>query len=148
MVLAFQADLTRICTFMLANEGSNRPYSLIGIPEGHHDLSHHEFKAEKQEKIRQINLFHAKQVAYILEKDYGVVLPRKLQMEFSKVVQRIADSEGTELTAFGPPAEEDRENQRYQNRLQNHPRRAYNRLLVANFETAPHQKIEHFALRP
>jgi hypothetical protein len=68
MVLAFQADLTRICTFMFANEGSNRPYPIIGIPEGHHDLSHHERKAEKQEKIRQINLFHVKQLAYLLEK--------------------------------------------------------------------------------
>jgi hypothetical protein len=68
MVLAFQADLTRICTFMFANEGSNRPYNLIGIPEGHHDLSHHERKKEKQDKIRQINRFHVEQLAYVLEK--------------------------------------------------------------------------------
>jgi hypothetical protein len=68
LVLAFQADLTRIATFMLANEGSNRPYKLIGISEGHHDLSHHERNPEKQDKIRQINRFHAEQVAYILEK--------------------------------------------------------------------------------
>jgi len=38
-------------------------------------------------------------VAYVLEQDYGVVLPRKLQIEFGKIVQRIADSEGTELTS-------------------------------------------------
>ena len=38
-------------------------------------------------------------VAYVLEQDYGVVLPRKLQIEFSKIVQRIADSEGSELTS-------------------------------------------------
>jgi len=38
-------------------------------------------------------------VAYVLEQDYGVVLPRKLQIEFGKIVQQIADSEGTELTS-------------------------------------------------
>ncbi len=68
MALAFQTDLTRICTFMLANEGSNRGYQLINVPEGHHDLSHHGGDAAKQEKIRQINRFHATQVAYLLEK--------------------------------------------------------------------------------
>ena len=41
MVLAFQTDVTRVCTFVFANEGSNRPYPFIGVPEGHHDLSHH-----------------------------------------------------------------------------------------------------------
>jgi hypothetical protein len=68
MVLAFQADLTRICTFMFANEGSNRSYRLIGVGEGHHDLSHHGRNPEKQEKIRQINRFHVTQLAYVLEK--------------------------------------------------------------------------------
>jgi hypothetical protein len=68
MVLAFQADLTRICSFMLANEGSNRSYRLIGVPEGHHDMSHHGGDAVKQDKIRQINRFHTTQLAYLLEK--------------------------------------------------------------------------------
>jgi hypothetical protein len=68
MVLAFQADLTRICTFMLANEGSNRSYAAINVPEGHHDLSHHGRDKAKQEKIRQINRFHTTQFAYLLEK--------------------------------------------------------------------------------
>src|SRR5206468_4646460 len=40
LVLAFQTDTTRVCTFVLANEGSNRPYAFLGVPEGHHDLSH------------------------------------------------------------------------------------------------------------
>src|SRR5205807_9383273 len=39
--LAFQADLTRIATFMVAGEGSNRAYRNIGVSDGHHDLSHH-----------------------------------------------------------------------------------------------------------
>jgi hypothetical protein len=68
MVLAMQADLTRVCTFMFANDGSNRNYRPIGVPEGHHDLSHHGRDPVKLEKVRQINRFHTTQLAYILEK--------------------------------------------------------------------------------
>jgi len=68
MVLAFQADLTRVSTFMFANEGSGRAYKQIGIAEGHHELSHHGKSTEKIEKIRQINRFHAEQLAYVLQK--------------------------------------------------------------------------------
>jgi hypothetical protein len=68
MVLAFQADLTRVCTFAFANEGSNRPYREIGISDGHHDLSHHGRKREKMEKIQKINHFHVEQLAYLVEK--------------------------------------------------------------------------------
>ena len=68
MVLAFQADLTRICTFMWANEGSNRSYKLVNVSEGHHDLSHHGRDPEKMKKIAEINKFHTTQLAYILEK--------------------------------------------------------------------------------
>jgi hypothetical protein len=72
MVLAFQADVTRVCTFVLANEGSNKPYPFIGVPEGHHDLSHHENNPKKKEKIRDINKFHVTQLAYILSKLKGI----------------------------------------------------------------------------
>jgi hypothetical protein len=68
MVLAFQADVTRVITCVLANEGSNKPYSFIDVPEGHHDLSHHGNNAAKKEKIRKINTFHTQQLAYLLKK--------------------------------------------------------------------------------
>lgn len=68
VVLAFQADVTRVCTFVLANEGSNRPYAFIDVPEGHHDLSHHGNDEAKKAKIRQINRFHVTQLAYLLNK--------------------------------------------------------------------------------
>lgn len=68
LALAFQADLTRVCTFMLANEGSNHAYREIGIADGHHDLSHHGNNPEKQDKIRQINRYHVTHLAYLLEK--------------------------------------------------------------------------------
>jgi hypothetical protein len=68
LVLAFQGDLTRISTFVFANDGSNRSYKSIGVPEGHHDLSHHQGNKEKQEKIKKINHFHISQAAYLLSK--------------------------------------------------------------------------------
>ena len=68
VVLAFQADVTRVVSFVLANEGSNKPYPFIDVPEGHHDLSHHGGDDAKKAKIRQINSFHTKQLAYLLEK--------------------------------------------------------------------------------
>jgi hypothetical protein len=66
MVLAFQCDLTRVCSFAFANDGSNRPYKFLDVPEGHHDLSHHGGDKAKQEKIKKINQFHVTQLAYLL----------------------------------------------------------------------------------
>jgi hypothetical protein len=66
IVLAFQADVTRVVTFVVANEGSNRPYPFVGVSEGHHDLSHHENNPAKQAKIAKINAFHVEQLAYLL----------------------------------------------------------------------------------
>jgi hypothetical protein len=66
MVLAFQADVTRISTFMLANEGSNKSYPFINVREGHHTLSHHGNDADKLEKISRINEFHIRQFNYVL----------------------------------------------------------------------------------
>jgi hypothetical protein len=66
IVLAFQTDATRICTFMLANEGSNRSYRNIGVSDGHHSISHHQNDRVKLEKIRDINRFHMQQFAYLL----------------------------------------------------------------------------------
>ncbi len=68
LVLAFQADITRVATFVIANEASNKPYPFIDVPEGHHDLSHHGGDAAKHDKLRKINLFHTKQLAYLLER--------------------------------------------------------------------------------
>ncbi|HEX3725286.1 MAG TPA: DUF1552 domain-containing protein [Pirellulales bacterium] len=72
MALAFAADLTRVATFVAANEGSNRSYPFIGVPDGHHDLSHHRGDQEKQEKLRAINHFHVTHLAYFLEKLNGL----------------------------------------------------------------------------
>jgi hypothetical protein len=68
LVLAFQTDSTRVCTFSLANEGSNMRYANLGINDGHHELSHHGGDPEKLAKIATINTFHATQFAYLLGK--------------------------------------------------------------------------------
>jgi len=66
--LAFQTDTTRISTFIMAHDGSNRQYPFIGVRDGHHDLSHHGGDEEKKEKIAKINRFHITQFAYFLQK--------------------------------------------------------------------------------
>jgi hypothetical protein len=68
MLLAFQTDSTRIATFLLANEGSNRAFPEIGIAEGHHYLTHHQNKQEMIDKVAEIDLFYIKQLGRFLEK--------------------------------------------------------------------------------
>jgi hypothetical protein len=66
LAVAFQTDSTRIATFIVSHDGSNRPYPFIGVPEGHHDLSHHGQDAAKKQKIARINRFHVEQFAGFL----------------------------------------------------------------------------------
>jgi hypothetical protein len=68
LVLAYQTDSTRVATFLLANEGSNRPFPEIGIAEGHHSLTHHQDKQEMIDKVAQIDLWYVKQFGRFLEK--------------------------------------------------------------------------------
>ncbi|WP_197530474.1 DUF1552 domain-containing protein [Bythopirellula polymerisocia] len=68
LLLAFQSDLTRVATLMLAHDGSNRAFDHIGITEGHHDLSHHQNNAEKIEKIAKIDRWYVEQFAKFLDK--------------------------------------------------------------------------------
>jgi hypothetical protein len=68
LVLAFQADVTRVCTFVFANETSNKSYPELGVNEGHHELSHHGHDPEKIRKIREINKFHVAQFAYLVKR--------------------------------------------------------------------------------
>jgi hypothetical protein len=68
LAIAFQTDTTRIATFMLAREGSNRSYREIGVPEGHHGLSHHRDDPAIIAKIAKINRHHIEQFAYFAAK--------------------------------------------------------------------------------
>jgi hypothetical protein len=68
LVLAFQTDSTRIATFLLANEGSNRAFPEIGIAEGHHYLTHHRNKQDMIEKVAEIDRWYLQQFARFLQK--------------------------------------------------------------------------------
>lgn len=67
-LLAYQGDITRISTFQIARETSNRSYPEIGVPEPHHPLSHHGGNEEKIAKMAKINAFHVSLFAEYLEK--------------------------------------------------------------------------------
>jgi hypothetical protein len=66
--LAFQTDMTRVISLMMAREGSNRPYRTIGISDGHHNLTHHQNEEDKIAKVTKINELHVKMFAYMLER--------------------------------------------------------------------------------
>jgi hypothetical protein len=68
MTVAFQADLTRVATFLVTREGTPRPYPEIGVPEGHHPLTHHRNEIPLMDKVSQINTYHVAQFAKWLEK--------------------------------------------------------------------------------
>jgi len=58
LTLAFRTDSTRIGSFIMAHDGSNRAYPDIGVKDGHHETSHHQRNPEKMEKIARINTLH------------------------------------------------------------------------------------------
>ena len=66
-VLALRADVTRIITFQLARESSNRTYPEIGVPDPHHPISHHGNIPEKLAMLAKINQFHVSLFAHFLE---------------------------------------------------------------------------------
>ena len=67
LALAFQTDLTRISTFMLAREVSGRAYPEIGVPDSHHPLSHHQDEPAKLERLHKINEYHFQQFAHLVK---------------------------------------------------------------------------------
>jgi len=67
-VLALQADITRVATFMVGREICNRTYPEIGVADSHHMLSHHGNLADKKAKLAQINAYHMGYFAHLLEK--------------------------------------------------------------------------------
>ena len=67
-VLAYQADLTRVITFMLGREYSGRTYPQVGVPDPHHPTSHHQGNPRNLEKLTTISTYHATLFAYYVEK--------------------------------------------------------------------------------
>lgn len=94
MVLAMQADLTRICTFMVANEGSNIRYRELDITSGHHQLSHHQRDPGKEAAISKINRYHMEQFAYVLQRMAEVEVGDGTLLDNSAVVYGSAIRDG------------------------------------------------------
>ena len=94
MVLAFQTDSTRIATMMFANAGDNKNYRKIGVPEGHHDLSHHGENPEKLEKLSKINHFQIQQLSYLLQKMKSIREGDRTLLDNSMVVYGSGLSDG------------------------------------------------------
>ena len=63
ITVAFQADLTRVVTFLVTREGTSRAYREIGIPDGHHPLTHHRNIVEQMDRVAAINRYHVEQFA-------------------------------------------------------------------------------------
>ena len=71
MLVAYQADLTRVCTFLIGREKSVRTYPEIGVAEPHHPVSHHRQREEQLVKLAKINTFHMSMFGRFLEKMRG-----------------------------------------------------------------------------
>jgi hypothetical protein len=68
MTIAFQADITRISTFMMAREVSYRTFPMLGISEAFHPASHHQNNPERLAQLTKIQTFHVSLWSYLLEK--------------------------------------------------------------------------------
>ncbi len=104
MTLAFQADLTRISTFMICREGSTRTYREIGVPDAHHPLTHHRGNPEWIEKVSKINCFHLEQFAYFLNKLKSTPDGDATMLDRTMVVYGSGLSDGNQHTHNDLPA--------------------------------------------
>src|SRR5215510_969779 len=68
MMLSYQANITKVVTYMLAREISNRTYPQVGVSDGHHAISHHANRADKMDKNVKIQTYHVGLFAQFLEK--------------------------------------------------------------------------------
>src|SRR6185369_1475289 len=80
IALAFQANLTRVATFMMAAEVSNQPYNFIGISDAYQPLSHHANNPQKLERLAKVQAWNTSEFAH-----------------FAKKLQSLPDGEGNML---------------------------------------------------
>ncbi len=104
-VVAWQTDMTRVSSFMLGRDGSNRSYREIGISDGHHSISHHQGDGERLDKLIKIDELHVAMFAYLLKR-----------------LKETPDGDGT-LLDHSP----DRVRQQHQRVEHSHPRRSADR---------------------
>lgn len=104
MLLAFQTDQTRVATLLLANEGSNRPFSEIGIAEGHHYLTHHQNDEDKIKKVAAIDRFYVEQLGKFLTKlDQTKDVDGNSMLHNSMIIYGSGNSDGNRHTHTNLP---------------------------------------------
>lgn len=104
LALAFQTDSTRVATLLLAHDGSNRAFPDVGIPEGHHYLSHHANNAEMMEKIGKIDQWYMQQFAWFLNKlEQTKDIDGKSLLDNSMIVYGCGNSDGNRHTHVNLP---------------------------------------------
>jgi len=103
LVMAFQTDMTRVVTYMLAHEGSNRAYRSIGISDGHHSVTHHQNDPEKIAKVVKINELHARTFAYLVDKLRSTPDGDGSLLDHSMILYGSSISDGNAHTHFDLP---------------------------------------------
>ena len=104
MHLAFQGDISRVFTFMVGHEASDRGYAHIGIPETHHSISHHGNDAEKLAKYAKIGTYQIVKFAEFLEKLKSTKDGDGTLLDHSMLYWGSGMSNGNEHDRANPPA--------------------------------------------
>lgn len=103
MALAFQADATRISTFLVGHEGGNRAYPKAGVSDGHHDVSHHKNDPVRFAKISRINQYHMGLFAKFLDRLAAVREGEGTLLDNCAIVYGGAVSDGNSHSHFDLP---------------------------------------------
>lgn len=104
LALAFETDSTRVATFLLAGDGNNRAFPEIGIPEGHHHLSHHRDREEMMDKVAGIDRWYATQFAWFLQKlEQAEDVDGRSVLDNSMIIYGCGNSDGNRHTHHNLP---------------------------------------------
>ncbi|HUK17703.1 MAG TPA: DUF1552 domain-containing protein [Bryobacteraceae bacterium] len=103
MAIAYQTDMTRVVSFMMAREGSTRSYREIGISDGHHPLTHHMHDQQKIDKVTKINAHHVDTFSYLLKKLASTPDGDGTLLDHSLILYGSSISDGNAHTHFDLP---------------------------------------------
>jgi hypothetical protein len=103
LVLAYQADITRVFTLLLGREQSNRAYTEIGVSDAHHAISHHGQDPSKLEKYHKINKYHIQLLAYLLGKLEALPDGEGSLLDHSMILEGAGLSDGDQHSHLGLP---------------------------------------------
>lgn len=103
MVLAFQTDTTRVCTFMFSVAAGGQTYPMLGIREGHHELSHHNGDEDKLAKLRKIDRYNVSLFAYIVERMKAIREGERTLLDNSIIYYGSSLGSGNSHTPFDLP---------------------------------------------